>query len=302
MVALVFDGTLEGLMSAVFFAYEKHVNPQDIIAQGIVQPRLDQQIVVVKTDFDHAVRVRRGIERSCGEAAWWSVAKASAADDPKSPLIVYRFIRYALARDSSSSCKGCKKRAICKSACARPHSSGILSEAAHPHVEPLLRLEKRVQNEIYHMEQFIRFEHAQDDMWVARCNPNASVVPFIMDWFARRFNTQRFMIFDETHHIAGISEGGSWSLVSTDGIPEPKHTREEALMQDAWKRFYNALTIDARYNPELRRHFMPMRLWRNITEVKTVLPYSAESSEDSTPVLSNAGIKLSCAAPPSCQK
>ena len=39
-------------------------------------------------------------------------------------------------------------------------------------------------------------------------------------------------------------------------------------MQDAWRRFYRVLSIDERYHPELRRQFMPMRLWRNITEVR----------------------------------
>lgn len=35
-------------------------------------------------------------------------------------------------------------------------------------------------------------------------------------------------------------------------------------MADAWKRFYDAVSIKDRYNPELHRSFMPKRLWDNI--------------------------------------
>ena len=43
-------------------------------------------------------------------------------------------------------------------------------------------------------------------------------------------------------------------------------------MADAWKRFYAAVAIKERYNPELRRGFMPKRLWGNITEMQERIP------------------------------
>ena len=43
-------------------------------------------------------------------------------------------------------------------------------------------------------------------------------------------------------------------------------------MQQAWRLFYRSVSIDARYNPELRTHFMPKRFWKNLTEVQEVLP------------------------------
>ena len=43
-------------------------------------------------------------------------------------------------------------------------------------------------------------------------------------------------------------------------------------MKDAWKRFYRTIAVESRYNPELRRQFMPKRLWKNITELQEDLP------------------------------
>ena len=43
-------------------------------------------------------------------------------------------------------------------------------------------------------------------------------------------------------------------------------------MQAAWKRFYDVVAVEARYNPELRRQFMPKRLWKNIVEMHERIP------------------------------
>ena len=59
----------------------------------------------------------------------------------------------------------------------------------------------------------------------------------------------------------------SWYIVETDDVHLPQHSDEEAATQAAWKGFYDVMTISARYHPELRRQFIPKRLWRNIVEL-----------------------------------
>ena len=132
----------------------------------------------------------------------------------------------------------------------------------------MVRLSRRAVNECEKMRQFVRFSHLENGVWYARCNPNASVVPLVMGYFAARLNDQPFIIYDENHHLAGMYDGRGWQLVSGDAVVVPPSTEHDAQMQEAWKRFYDALSVDARYNPELRRHFMPMRMWRNLTEMK----------------------------------
>ena len=93
-----------------------------------------------------------------------------------------------------------------------------------------------------------------------------------MDWFSGRFNTQPFVIHDEGHDLAGVYEGSDWYLVRTDRLDLPGPTADERAMKDAWKRFYRTIAVESRYNPELRRQFMPKRLWKNITELQEDLP------------------------------
>ena len=276
-VAYCHDGSLEGLLSAVFEAYARREDPQDIARADVLQPRLGQTVRVIETNEEHAVRVRRGIRRACGDAAYDAVKHASLSDHPDAGTIVYRFIRYAMAQNRPHDCSGCKRRGSCGGACGKFACTGkarrsVLGDLAHPAVEPLHRLARSVMNERHRMLQFLRFEHLENGVWFARCNPAASVIPLLMDWFSGRFNTQPFIIFDEAHNIAGVYEGRDWYLVQTENVDLPDRASEERLMQQAWKRFYDTVAVEARYNLELRRQFMPKRFWKNITEMQEDLP------------------------------
>ena len=175
--------------------------------------------------------------------------RAAASDRPQAGLVVYRFIRYIMDPRSQ-----------------RNRKRNVLDDLANPVVADLVALERGVLNEEERMRQFIRFSHLENGVWFARCNPNANVVPLVMRSFAERFNTQPFIIYDENHHLAGVHDGNGWHLVADDVVNIPSRTAEDAHIEALWKRFYDSLAIETRYNPELRRHFMPVRLWRNLPE------------------------------------
>ena len=192
-VAFAYDGSAEGLMSCVFHSYACHVVPQDIARKDLVQPRLDQEIVDIPTNFDQAFRVRRGIVRCGGRQVWKQCLYTTASDDPKAPYAAFRFIRQ-LFDVNARVCRKCKRRSECRRPCSKNEGPHILDEWANPHVEDVLKISRSVANEINRMHELIRFSHLDSDIWFARCNPNANVVPFLMSWFAPRFNTQRFLI------------------------------------------------------------------------------------------------------------
>ena len=248
-VAYVHDGTTEGLLTAIFQAYALHEQPEDFSTETALQPRLGQSVRYIETDATLAARVKAGIVRNAGRDAWDAVLHASLSDDCSAGIAVYRFVRFVMAHPVAI-------------------NHGLIRNFAHPIAGPVARLERSVMNERHLMMQFLRFEHFENGIWFAKCNPKANVVPLLMDWFADRFNTERFVIYDEVHQVAGIYDGSGWYLAQTDELHLPQYAADEAAMQAAWKGFYDAMSISVRYHPELRRHFMPKRLWRNITELR----------------------------------
>lgn len=255
-VAYLYDGTLEGLLCCVFEAYLRHEDPEDIVPEAAYQPRFEQSSFFVEADYERALRVRRGVEREAGKRAFNAIAYAAANDNPQTGAIVYRFIRYVMDDPRRN-----KRRSV-------------LDDLSNPIVGDLVTLEKHVAKEAEKMRQFVRFSQLENGVWFARCNPNASVVPLVMNHFASRFNIQPFIIFDEVHHLSGVYDGNSWYLVADDVVNAPARSAEDAFVEALWQRFYDSLSIQSRYNPELRRHFMPVRLWKNLPELNP-LPHDA---------------------------
>lgn len=256
MLAYIYEGSLEGMLSTIFEAYERREFPDDVAPQGLFQQRLGEEVRHVQTNVEHARRVRAGLIRVCGFRAYEALRAVYLSDDPRKGSIIHAFVRYAMKRGARA-----------------------LDDIAHPDVVDFISLNRSVYNERHHWQEFLRFRQVEGGLYFAQCNPKANVVPLLMGWFSARFNTQDFMIYDEVHDIAGVSHDGFWSLVRTDVLEIPSDTCEERLYSHAWKTFYDAVAVKGRYNPELRRQLMPKRFWGNMTEMKKEAPREGASME-----------------------
>lgn len=166
-LAYVHDGSLEGLLTAVFLAFERKEYPSDVSASCRFMPRLGQRIVEVETNMERAWRVRAGIIRVCGMETYQCVVAASLSDEPDAGSSILSFVRYAMKR-------GPRAR----------------FDKAASDVERFAEIVRSVRNERHYWVQFMRFSKTCDGVYVAVCNPKASVVPLLMGWFSARFNTQ----------------------------------------------------------------------------------------------------------------
>lgn len=193
-IAYSYDGTLEGLFSAIFAAYANRENPLDIAPRDRLQLRLGQEERQIETNAAHAQRVARGIIGAGGKATFEAVKKASVSSDPHAGTTVLHFVQKLM-----------KKRGY------------LLNQLADPVVGELMRLVKAVDVECERMRQFVRFSHLESGGWFAVCNPRDNVIPLVMNWFAARFNDQPFAIYDEVHHIAGVYEKTA-GILSTPAV------------------------------------------------------------------------------------
>lgn len=244
-MAYIHDGSFEGLLTCVFEAFARKEFPEDIVSERSYRPRLDQAAMTIGTDGQKAHRVRAGLVRTCGKATFDAVLYAFLSDDPEAGACILRFVRYAMRR-----------------------GRGALFDSGVTEVDAFMQIVHAVRRERHRMIEFIRFFQVEGGVFCATCSPKANVVPILMDWFSARFNTQPFLIFDRGHSIAGVYDGAGWRLVETDHVNLPPETQEEKIMAAAWKTFYDALAIDSRYNPELRRQLVPKRFWSDMTEME----------------------------------
>lgn len=245
---LCYDGTLEGFFSVVFEAYCRHAFPEQICPGRMSQPSLGQQVLSVKTDLSHAERVRVGLASRAGRRFFTTVKTAFLSDEPGKEMQLFSYIvkgmneGYRADNDLSVPCVAAAERL----------AASVLSE----------------REKVY---QFLRFEELENGVFFARVNPKAAVLPIAMEHFVERFSIQPFVIYDEAHGMAGVYDLRKTTLVMTEQVASFDRTKEEREFQALWKRFYDSVSHDQRYNPSLRTSLMPQRFWENMVEFKSAL-------------------------------
>lgn len=276
-LAYLYDGTPEGLLSAIFAAYARHEDPAEVACADVHQPRLLQTAVTIPTDAAHAERVSAGIRKRLGAYAHRQVMKSTLSGHPDAGTALYRFVRFALDGMDRRDCTSCRFAAGCARRTCKRQRMAAINDVTHPRVKPFFEAVRSIDNECEKIRQFARFQHLKEEgreVWFARVNPKDAVVPLVLGHFVERFNVQPFILYDEVHGMAGVWDGHRRYLVDADEemLSLPPAGADEALMQDAWRTFYRVLSVEARFNPELRCKLMPKRFWKNLTELQPDVP------------------------------
>ncbi|MDR1714177.1 MAG: TIGR03915 family putative DNA repair protein [Coriobacteriales bacterium] len=239
----LYDGTLEGLLSAVFTAFQRRECPEDIVTEAGLQESLFVSYEPLSTDLEQAERVQAGIVNKLGPANYDNVKRVFLSDDQRKGGIILRYLQYTLRQG--------------------PHSCTHL---ANPVVHDFEEVLSVVSKEAHYMLQFVRFAQLEGGVFFSRIEPKASVVPLIMDHFAERFNVQPFMIHDARHQLTGVFDTQKWWLLDARELQLPEQTSSEDEFQSLWQCFFDTVAIQERRNPTCQRNFMPKRFWGNMCE------------------------------------
>lgn len=255
MTIYTFDGTMDGLLTAVFDAFERHEQPDQLLTAGDVLPLFCEGQYDVVTDESRAKRVFAGLEKRLAPEALrlFSVSWLSELPELNTPLFQY----------------------ICKVF----RQGDVSRNFADADVLAVTNIARKVLHEQLRMKQFIRFQKAKDGTYLAVVSPDHNVLPIITGHFADRFNDQPWLIYDARRHYGYYYEGAGEPVRVTfedesevpfslaDGkLNEEVISGDDRLLQDLWRTYFKAICIRERMNPRKQKSDMPVRYWKYMTE------------------------------------
>ena len=255
----IFDGTMDGLLTAVFDAFERHESPEALLTVGDALPLFCDQTHEVVTDGAKAQRVWSGLEKRLSREALRMVAVGWLSEMPEynNPFFQY----------------------ICKTFRQPVDRPSIERDFADTDVLEVTNIARKVLHEQLRMKQFIRFQKAKDGTYLAVVSPDHNVLPLIIDHFADRFRDQPWMIYDARRHYGYYYEGTGQPVQVTfedessvpfslaDGrLNEDVISSDDQLLQDLWRTYFKAICIRERINPRKQLSDMPRRYWKYMTE------------------------------------
>lgn len=247
----VFDGSLEGLLCAIFEWFER--KPGQIILKTEQRFHPDAFAVPfeVNSEPKKADRVWKGLQGRLS-ADWMRRFYCTfLSEQPGAFQDLFEFACYIFS-----------------------NPPGAEDNFGNEYVLRVSQTAVKVEREKHRMEAFIRFRHLADGIYYCGIDPDFNVLPLITSHFKNRYADQKWIIYDLSRHY-GIhynlenAEEIQLSLedeMNLKGLGENKLSAEEQQCAVLWKDYFKRTNIPARKNTRLHLRHVPKRYWKYLTE------------------------------------
>ncbi|GAB0155351.1 TIGR03915 family putative DNA repair protein [Chryseobacterium sp. Alg-005] len=250
MTTLLYDGTFDGLLTAIFEFFEYRYKDVEIISkEKFVQENMFAGIHEVITQHDKAERVLKKLEKNIGKSGVHQLLKVFLSEDTELEKLILSAVRQSIQHPDEN----------------------ILQNYADQDILKISRICKSVDRERHRMTAFVRFEKMQDGVFFAKIDPDFNVIPLIRKHFKDRYQDQKWMIYDLRRNY-----GILYDLQDCDFFyPEEKLNLnqyqekfhdEEQNYQKLWQRYFVKTNIVERKNLKLHIQHVPKRYWKYLTE------------------------------------
>ncbi len=249
---LLYDGSFEGLMTAVFEVFEYKYHDVEIIsAQNYIQENLYSEIHNVITDTSKSDRVLKKLEENLGKIGVFQLVLVYFSERKDSEQLILSAVRHSVKHPKQN----------------------ILQDFANSDMMEISKICKSVGRESHRMLAFVRFELLQDDVYFAKIEPDFNVLPLIIKHFKNRYSDQKWMIFDMKRHYGIAYDLKDVQFFYPDALQiqsfknsEQFHHEDEKNYQKLWQRYFVKTGIPERKNMKLHTQWMPKRYWKYLTE------------------------------------
>ncbi len=251
MTIFHYDKTFEGLLTAVFDAYNRKTFPDRLLAIDEPNPLFVAEMFIVVTDEDKSKRVWKGLEKKLAHNTCNMITYAWLSELQGSDELIFRYIQKTFDNKQS-----------------------IETNFADDDVLQLKKLAQKVNHERHRLIELVRFQKAADDIFFAPVSPDHNSLPLTLDHFTDRFADQKWVIYDTRRNYGfyyDLKTVTEMTLDNTDLFPKGKldenlMAEDEKLYQELWKGYFKAMTIKERINLKLQRQHLPKRYWKYLTE------------------------------------
>ena len=253
MNIVIYDGSFEGLLSAVFEIYEYKIEEPCIMNSEVAVGSLFGNLHHVQSDNVKGERVYKKLKQKLTANAVSQLYKCFLSEMRDIENVIYRYIAYVLSSKVP-----------------------VENNYGHPDVLMLQQVSRKVHREKHRMEAFVRFQLTKDQLYYCLIQPDYNVLPLISNHFEKRYADQRWLIYDslrkyglyyDLHKVEEVSLNFETDLNSKTALQEICDEKEE-LYQQLWRTYFSSVNIAARKNMKLHIQHMPKRYWRYLTEKK----------------------------------
>ncbi|WP_291352181.1 TIGR03915 family putative DNA repair protein [Acinetobacter sp. UBA3106] len=256
MATYCFDGSMTGLLSCVFRAFQFKEFQVNVTRDEHAQNGLFDDFIQVVSNEEHAQRVWQGLKQKTSSQSQRNFYYTFLSENQTADQHLFNYCLYIFQ-----------------------HQYKVDENYGHPDVLALAQWTKQVGREKHRMEAFVRFKKCQDGLFLSLVRPDFNVLPLIERHFKARYQDQRWLIYDEkrkygiyydlqqVHQIEMNAHEVDTKLASGFSQSFTIELDEQELLYDQlWKDYFQSVNIQARQNMKFHIQYVPKRYWRYMNE------------------------------------
>lgn len=246
----IFDGSLEGLLTAVFEWFERKPGQVTLQTTENYQPAIFIEALPIINDRAKADRVWQGLQKKLDKQWIRKVYCAYLSDQHEVYNSIFHFTCYIFH-----------------------NKPGAEKNYGNAYVLAVSKIARSVEREKHRMEAFIRFKLIADGIFYCGIDPDFNVLPLIVNHFKNRYADQKWIIYDQKRNYGLCYDLNEVEEVTMNldltklkqPIGDQLNDKEE-MYASLWRNYFKSTNIESRKNTKLHVKHVPKRYWKYLTE------------------------------------
>ncbi|TVQ91852.1 MAG: DNA metabolism protein [Bacteroidetes bacterium] len=252
-IRLQYDGTFDGFLSLVFYAFENKTEPKEIAKPANVSQDLFSEVIEVETHTAKAERVWKGLVNKSSLKNARLISVAFMSELPGIEVLLWRYLKKVFTFPQ------------------KDFYQNMLDEDVYQVVQTA----RKVKKEVHRFHGFVRFQQTADNIWFAPIEPDHDIIPLLVPHFKNRYSGQPWVIYDTRRKYGIYYDTESVSEVfieypaldlNTGRLSEKAKGSHEDDYLHLWQQYYNSINIQLRENKKQMTRLMPRRYWKYLPE------------------------------------
>jgi len=248
---LIYDGSFDGFLSAIFYVFECNLKTVNIQNECIAQNGLFSKNETILTEEVKANRVWKGLKSKLSSQGSYQFYYAFLSEHNGVENLLLDYINYVLSQ-----------------------SKKVDKDYSHLSILKVTQIARMVGREKHRMEAFVRFRLTKDAIYFASIEPDFNVLPLIQKHFKRRYADQKWVIYDIKRGYGLFYNLDKVEIITMDFPEDFDFTKtddfffasQEFEFQKLWQDYFKATNIKSRKNMKLHIKHVPKRYWKYLSE------------------------------------
>lgn len=245
MIHYLYDGSFDGLLTAIFYSYSEKAEVH-IYKTQLYAPSLLATSKTIVTEPDKADRVYTSIHKKLSTSTLEKVYCAYLSEEEEVETLILDYLKL----------------------CYR-YGDTINLAKNNDIIRGIDLAVKHVRLEAHRYTGFVRFKELRPMLFYAPIEPDHYILPLLMEHFEKRFSDQCFMIHDIKRSKAIVYN--QKDIFIEELTPDEADALLQAPIKDPFenlfKAYYASTTIPERMNIKKRNAFMPRRYFKHLVEL-----------------------------------